>query len=379
MALRKKRKGIVHYSSAGAFAQTRLDKYLQQSISNFNGVPFVFPSTGFGGSISLETPVVNAKRAIVHDTNYGPFFTSTLDSITPFWIRWNAGLTEEQYQIINRIKVCPNGAIYVGFCAADDTRIFLATAPYLGSAFTVVEDYDSIHAKCGSPYTTRFGDFEVNPAEAEQIICAYNVSGIDQMHIYIGSGTTWTGGAIFTTPWTCKISAGLDNWFLTSAGNYVVLSGDGTSVITSGSVFSYLVTLHARLGATNETLHYGDGNLYLGHNYLTSYTTLDSSGVFPGIVGISPDGNLILTNRVSAVPLQSSDMGSSFTEVATLPAESFAYEFIGGSGTLSQWLAVAAEHIYYTEDFFGSDPVSKVGNLLDLVASPQLDMVKVLL
>ena len=82
MPLKKRRKGKTHYTSAGAFAQVRLDRYIEQQQPG--DVPQVPLDPGYGGSPS-EPPVTGDEPpiAVIIEETLGVLYSTNFNSPDP--------------------------------------------------------------------------------------------------------------------------------------------------------------------------------------------------------------------------------------------------------------------------------------------------------
>lgn len=338
-----------------------------------------FPLPGFP-SDTVEGPA----NVLIHDTSGGLLFTKKFNSESPTWLQWNTGLTTAQYQSINKIVVSPSGEIYVGKLYGTDS--FLAYASGLGGTFTILEDPTSLAGITGNPTAgdSFVADFECNYLTGE-LVYLVDERNVHE-YVFIGRGTSYTAGADYAVGGSgSSVSYGAGKWLvMTEQGGAavwrVVLAANAGSVVISDVQFSYLYPSHVRISTSGNTIHYGDADLYIGTNNLTSKVTISAPANYGNgrVRAIDPTGQKIMSFESSSTARKSSDGGSSFSSVGTLPvAQSWGFAYAGGaSANQSRWIGVSdGGYIYYTSDFW-TTVHDKRGNLVQLIAIPHLDIVK---
>lgn len=333
-------------------------------------------------------------KVLAHDALIGLVYTSNFDEDDPAWITVNAGLTQRQYQAINRIVICPNGAIYVGYLTTYngtvDRECFLARAPYVGGTFEIIDDYTTIGAKIdgGSSSNAGIAAIDCNPLVAESvmyILGRYSTGG----RIIYGNPASWTiADTINTNGLRGEISYGLGSWIFTAttagadAPRFWEISPTG-SVITNGAITNALTgtsIFHKRVSTTGTTYHYPstDNNLTIGSDNCDSF----EGGVGDGLLANLPTGYTLDPTgslQMMAARKKSSDGGYTWTSIGSLPVvgNNWRFAWAGGTGiSTSRWVAVYS-YVMYSDDF-GSTWTDKQGNLPDLNPLFQLNNVKVL-
>jgi len=393
MTLRKKRKGVVHYSSAGAFAQLRLDKYLQQSISNFNGAPFVFPSVGFGGPPPLTGGETTVKdQGVLHIPGEGLFYTLTLDTDDPIWLAWTGGLTTTQLGGITKVLVTPNGAVYV-LCQTSGVNTFIAWAPSPGASFTVLDDYTSITAKySGSTDNLIVANIGCDLSSPNTVMYALCQAG-ENIRTYLGVNGVFSTGATVTRSVNngSNISYGAGEWCISASGGFAVFEADDSALIVVRSIGPYYLSRHCRIGVTDKTYHWDDdpeaGGVGLGiargvNNCLTMTNNisqnLDSNRLYEDRIVCDQQTGLKLMARSGspAEPIRSYNGGDTWLPLSAIPGygDSLSWYFDVALDDENIWLA-GANTVQYTEDF-GNSWVDKTGNLGDLVGTIQINAIK---
>ena len=338
------------------------------------------------GTLGTGTPSVGPRRVLVHDTTAGLLYSANFNSTSPTWLQVNAGLTTAQYQSINKIVVCPNGAVYVGRSGVG-VNTFLARAPYVGGTFVILETATSIATKLsGIAADSDVTDFECNRLATEDVVYVISRYGVNSQ-AYRGAAGTYTAGATWGIEGTTgSLSYGAGAWLAMAeiagaAVKKVVLSADASAVVSSASIFSYLYPAHTRAGSSGKTVHFGDVDIYVGTNNLASYVTYTPSGYGNGAVrAVDPSGALLMSFHSSSTALKSSDGGASFASVSLLPvAQSWGFAYVNGTGASSCWIGVSnGGYIYYTDSFWVNTPLDKRGNVASLTPLPHLDIVKVI-
>lgn len=345
---------------------------------NLPPLPNIFaptvPSTGDGAP----------ARVLVHDPTAGLVLTQTFNTPTPVWYQVNSGLTVAQYQGINEIVVCPNGAIYVARARVADGLAFIARADFAGGTFTVLQDQTSINGLLGVGGNAGYvGTIGCNPFVGESVVYALTDANTDNTKAYIGSDGTYTEGANFNLAPT-SISFWNDTWLLTgtiSSGGpkayFRVLTGNIATATSSGFVGSfYTDSSHIRNATTGKSLHWVNGNstITIGENNCSTLTDDIGADVIGNITG-DPTLTYLMgwVGAGNSRRGKSSDGGYSWSLISTLPV---LVNFIYCCVDASRWIA-AASYIWYTSDFGISFWKDKQGNLNQINPLFQLDIVKV--
>lgn len=355
--------------------------------------PILLPGSG---SVSESGP----KKVIAHDDTLGLVMTNDFDTDTPTWFTINAGLTVDQYQKINRIVICPSGAIYVGKCFGGDSLPdkFIARAPFAGAPFVIVEDDASIRTKLSTPsgpvYVT---GFECNPIAGEEIV--YGLCNLTIIKLYrsLSGAAAVAGATIANTDPNNFISYGLGKWVVTGgsfAGNAKmwVLPNDVSAVLatyTTPDDFGTGEVGHVRVSTSGEIYHYGEVGTQtitksqdngasfvngIGANYTADPLLPDGSNS----IAMDPTGQFLMCRKATSGRGKSSDYGATLVDISPLPfvGQTWQFCYAGDVGFNSRWIA-ASTYLMYSDDF-GSTWADKQGNLPFLNPLFYLDLVKVL-
>jgi hypothetical protein len=337
-------------------------------------------------------------KVITHSANNGLLYTENFDAdgADVDWLMVNPGLTQDQYQSINDIHLTPSGGIYVlhrrrsGFGTQTP---FIAYAPAIGQTFTVIEDQTSIQTKITTSDPTYWGvnALGVNPLTGQ---VAYVIGVGEKRYLYIGSGTTFAQGVEVTSHIGLgsvgNLSFGFNNWRLTggnpsSQPKFVAISADGSAIIrditvanastthipisTSDAIFMHIQSTGSLLRITQNGAVAGDFTSGIG-------SSIGYDDHWDNKIACDPAGRYILAPWDTGQRGKSSDGGSSFTGLPTLPfGGNYAYSFGGGTGAESRWIA-AGGIIRYSPDF-GNTWLNKEGNLSSVAPIPGIDIIRV--
>jgi hypothetical protein len=332
------------------------------------------------------------RKVLVHDPTAGLLYSANFEQTSPTWLQVNAGLTTTQYQTLNRVVICPNGAVYVGHVGKTVNDAFLARAPYIGGTFVIIEDQTSINTKMSATGQDGYlATFNFNPLVSESLVYVLGKIGVN-CKCYIGSGATFTAGYTISNSdaWVVNISYGMGQWLATGqywssgpTGAYWVLNANVTALVTSGNLDSYLNLRHLRKSTSGDTLHYlGDSNtITLGANNCGTLTEDVGSGLLDmssaeDVMAGDPTLTYLMGWAASSLRAKSSDGGASWSAMGGLPTlVGFYFCYVSGAGTASCWIA-ASSYLYYSANF-GTSWVSKQGNLASISPLYVLDVVKV--
>jgi hypothetical protein len=350
-------------------------------------LPILLP--GLPGEPTLSGP----KKVLVHDTTKGLLYSANFNTAAPTWVQVNAGLTMAQYQAINRVVVCPNGALYVGN-TRDNLDAFLAYAPYVGGTFIIIEDNASMCTKfsiaVGSG--TRVPAFNCNPLSSQ---VAYIITaGGAGFKAFVGAGVTFAAGYAFNVPegiGNASISYGMGQWLVTDNGiarTFPPNMGAVTDTITLATGGAAIgLERHMRVLTTGKTIHYNNSDFLIGTDNCDSFVTNVAAGSgIPSNLFLVEDAlvcdptGLIIMAQGTTQGVKSTDGASSWSNISNLPsAVRHWFAYAGGAGVASRWVAVSdGGYIYYTEDAWGTAPADKRGNVLQIVPVAHFDVVKVL-
>lgn len=333
-------------------------------------------------------------KVIVHDPTYGLIFTQTFNTERPQWYTVNAGLTTAQYQGINKIVICPSGAIYVGrvgggFAATDS---FLARADYVGGTFVILEDATSMSAKYGggNVWCSTVGCDKTQP---ERVV--YILNDTSNSKPYIGSGNTFTEGFnVAAGNQTGDVSFGDGAWIYTTAplgAERLFVFNDDISAVTKTITPTTTPGLlqgegrHVRAGSSDVVFMYQNNINTTISKFLGNGTTkVDNIGT-DYVVSTFPDGDVyfaldnggqfLMSNKSGSGRGKSSDGGYTLIDIANLP-------FVAGNwkhtncGTSDRWISVYS-YVYYTSDNYSTAPIDKRGDILTINPIILLDNVRV--
>ena len=315
-------------------------------------------------------------RVLLHDTTFGLLYTEDFDSSSPTWISVNAGMTEAQYQAINVLEVCPNGAVYAGYInksAYADT--FLFRAPSIGATFVQ------------QTYPNHLVAFAMNPLQAEQVALITNTGHGDPATFRLGANNSFSAGATFvdTSPMPERLSYGLGSWLLTNFDKYIKFNSGGTAVTGTGTPL--INRQHIRASTTGITFHSQQivDALRKGEDNLTSITTVNTGNNISVERGdepvptvnfhVDPTGSFAMTLQGGAgASARSSDGGATWVSNGGGLAPGF-WTF-RNAGTSARWVA-AWGTVMYTENF-GGLWVSKHGNLASFSPTLGIHMIRVI-
>jgi hypothetical protein len=338
---------------------------------------------------------------LVHDTVAGLILTKTFDKGSPGWYQVNSGLTTTQFQSINHIIVCPNGAVYVGHIGDDlSVDAFIARASYAGSTFTIIHDQASLNTLLGT--TGRNGaimSFNFNPLSSESVVMLLNNQTTHKVTPYLGDGTTFGAGIQLDAYYNQgSISYGQGQWVFTTSeivGSHAyiyVLSADLQTIISQRrmpdeTLLMYTMILHTRIGTTGNIVHRinrDDFSLSLSTDNTTDFihnvgSQLNAAdGTVPdSAFAMSADGQNMMARWSASNKGKSSDGGYSWSDIGNLPTlVPWVFEYAGNSALSSKWIA-ARSYVYYSKDFSISAWIDKRGNILNINPLLDIDFIKV--
>lgn len=364
----------------------------------FPPTPLYFPPVDFGGS---QIGDGGPSKVLLHEATTGLIYTTTfnLPNDQVGWYQVNGGLTVTQYQTIQKVLVCPNGAVYVANLGHGGvTNGFLARAPKAGDPFTVLLDYSAIQAIMSTAGNAQVAMIACNPLVAEDVVVLFSDVGTNCI-LYRGSG-----GGTFTsdfflkssfsfnvgTSW-CDVSFGVNQWLITGNGQFVVLNSLATAVVRSGSltgIFGFHCSRHTRGGVLGNTIHWEDqtvtDTLVVGTNNCTS--VVGNVGNFEMVSNLflvedglvtDPTGVFMMSLKGGpTAAIKSSDGGYSWSQMTFLSPLVFFY--FANCGDSQRWIAVAGSQSPYYSDDFGNSWKTKYGNMAQINALPSFNAVKVI-
>lgn len=338
-------------------------------------------------------------RVLAHDNVLaGLVYTQTFQNDQPSWYSINGGLTSSQYLKINRVVICPNGAVYVarlGTCDGGTLQPFIARAPYIGGTFTIIQNVASIRAfyGAGADNGCAVHGIGYNPALPE---CVGYVIGLedgitDQADAFYGVSNSFTQKAHITNVTGFgSMSFGLNQWMFTSeawsfgpVGNYRLFTFDLGTQVTSANPWFYLKTVHKRVGNSGTTVHFGDDTnktLHIGTNNYASSVEVGSlvNNSDENQLDFDPTGKWMMSPWFPTNKGKSSDGGTTWADMPMLPlSNKYCFGYAGGTAENSKWVAGAA-YVQYSPDF-GNSWKTKQGNLYQLSPLYYLDIIRALL
>lgn len=332
------------------------------------------------------------QKVILHDVSAGLLYSDNFfeEGSAVKWRFINAGLTAAQYQPINNFFKTPNGALFCAYTANADfggfTPFFVARAPSIGATFTVLYDEPSIRPPSPGVFTDPWGLYAVgyNPLVSEQVAFIMGQANVDQK-IWLGSGSSFAAGAaISSTVFLGGLTYGENAWLYTRYNHFSRIAPNGGSVLATGTppigsmdTFSPFLS-HVRASTTGRTFHTidGGGGYIIGENNLATITTIADADFAGKGFACDPSGMFIMTKYGAGARGRSSDGGATFGTIPSLPFGVWWWDYAGGAGVTSRWVAAGGSSVRYSPDF-GDTWANKEGNLTQLVPLPNIDGVKV--
>lgn len=342
-------------------------------------------------------------KVLLHGSAVGLVYSENFneDASDIGWLVTNPGLTAGQYQNINWIGLTPSGGIYVASRGGVPAP-FIAYAPSIGSTFTIIEDVATILAKFGgsSPHVNAIG---VDPLTGNAAYVVTNSSHVGA--IFVGSGTQFTQGVSLNslqhTATNGTLSFGAGAWrytcMMTNTVNvrFMEISADGGTILKNigmgGQVEIEADSQHLPVSTTdaifvrqaNSLVRITQNGAVAGDftNYLSAGQIPSPGLSFDLATACDPSGTLMMACwDASGRRGKSADGGSSFVGLPALPAlpgSEYAFDFAGGGGATSRWVAGRGSTLRYSDDFGGTWG-EKVTSLLNTVSfTPGIDLIKV--
>lgn len=353
---------------------------------DFTLPPFTIPSLPGGGGSSAGD--AGPSVVLIHDRTAGLFYSNNFNTNSPIWLQWNGGLTTAQYQGITYVGKTPGGAIYVAKLGDYlDQSGFLAWAPRLGAAFTVIADETIITAAFPPSPSERaqITGIGINPFYGDRVLYCIGKGGYAKKFL-IGGGGTYAETALEVAD-TClgnlSLTYGMGKWLLTCGNTKYLLDPNGDNIVGTPSVDIANHWEHLRGSTSGKTIHVlgGESDVYIGTDNLAS---VDHATPAPGIgngglIAIDPTATQILTYHSTNNARKSADGGYSFSNCNLPVGQSWVFDYVGGAGTASQWVGASdGGYIYYTADFWSASPKDKRGNIALLTPFPHLNAIKVI-
>lgn len=355
-----------------------------------SGLP---PSDDGGGDDDPDDPPIDPgdigedgpTRAILATTNMGLLYTENLHEADPVWLFWNEGLTEDQYNHVMRIHVCPSGLVVIAIGdILYQTIEYIFCAPGLGATWSLLIDRTTVdQGTYGTPGITALG---VNPNVSEQIMViggGYTGLAVGAKYVYMGSGSGLTKGAgpIDLTEEPADVSYGLGGWLLTanrasslSPAGWSSFTGAGAIVLTvQDFVTNFLHQTqmwHHRKASKVFVINANVGNklrVIVGNSSPTGENIYDlprAFGVEPGVLAVAPSGTHLMGGDSSAIGQRSSDGGATWSNVVT-GGMTVGYYVWENGGDDNWWFSATTQSILRTNDF-GETWEFRTGNLSTL-------------
>lgn len=331
-------------------------------------------------------------KVLVHDPTAGMILTSTFNTSTPGWYQTNAGLTTAQYQAIDRVVICPNGAVYAFHTKTSNS--FIARAPYAGAAWTVLYDNAALATLYGGVGTVVLIDLDCDPTQSETLLMflhktnQFGGSG----KLFRGNTTNFvaTGAPDLSTDgggsWG-KVSCGGpgNQWIVTcqtfaATGIANIYDNTAASLVSTYTFASNTLIRHVRAGATGHTLHWwntSDSSITVGNDNLVTVMDNVGAGLFGNValnIAIDSTGVYACARASASKRSRSFDGGYSWSPIANLPVlVDWVFTCCGES---AKWIAVGS-YVFYTNNFWNMAPTDKQGNLAQINPLFQLDTVNV--
>jgi len=352
------------------------------------------PLPDFEFSLPGLTPVTaeGAQAVILNDAGYGLLYSEDFNEAGPHWQTINSGLTPTQFQNINYFFVTPSGALYAAWVEAVDSgnypskQFFLARAPSIGATFEIIFTEADIRP---SPITGNWGLFAVgyNPLLPDTVGIVMGVTNVDR-RFWLGTGGSFVAGAItdVTAFWIGSVTFGMNSWLFTRTNHWERISVNGASVVATGSpgieplsVFNPYLG-HVAASSTGRTFHKtGTGTeLVVAEGNFASLVvkTLAASLSGDGFA-VDPSGTYMMGRYDTGARGRSSDVGTTWSTMGSLPFGNWWWDYAGGAGVESRWVAAGGSSVRYSDDF-GVTWINKEGHLSAVAPLPNIKGVKVI-
>jgi hypothetical protein len=308
------------------------------------------------------------------------------------WFPVNGGLNPDFVAAIEKIFVTSYGKVYVGSMALQE----IWSAETIGGTFTKLVDADWVNAYFGAT-GGHIATMGINPLGSDLIAFVAN-DVANSPKLFIGNNDGFSASPPLT-----NFSTAHPTWALTFGGGkwretgwggglnartwLFVFNADGSGQ-TDVDMDTYplnpgtngLGTTHIGAGASDRIYIAGStygGNLWMvtGNGTLVDTGVASPDSIGPGNTGwgfaVDETGANIMSN-FGTVPNKSLDYGYSWSSMALLlPNGPYAFAW---SGVVDGWLA-AQNAIWYSADA-GVTWLDKSGNLLDLIATPNITYIK---
>jgi hypothetical protein len=263
-----------------------------------------------------------------------------------------------------------------------------------------LEDYTSIKAKYGGTENVFFGA-ACDPTQPERV--AY-IIGIDNstQNIWIGAGTTFAQGVAISPALSASgveggqsqdfvnMSFGNNEWGIIARTNtpslhpiFLTISSSGSSVTHNRDLTSINPPItHMRPGTTSIIYIQASAaqKYYRSTDNGATFTLIDVDIVNnPAYRGATIDdvGTQIMNRYSIGAKGRSNDGGFSYSNLPNLPPGNYFFEYAGGSGGSSKWIAAGGSVVRSTANFGETWP-NKEGNITGIVAIPNINFVRAL-
>lgn len=342
--------------------------------NNLNGACCVYRPVPIAMLQSLFTTGSGVGN-IVHDLVAGIAYTQNILDVPVHWIEWNDGLTSTQYQAVNIIFMTPNGAVYAVHAYDIHANSFIARASSIGQPFEIILGPDEITDLTSSDYG--LGGIYFNPNEPEEVMFVLDRAGSNTIKFFFGANGIWTAGYTIngaaSTNASMRFGSLTDHWIVNIGGVIYIMPADVSSVLSSHAAGTYTMGYMERSPSGYIYFYPDDINKI---NFATgdgaAFTQDDSNKTSNQI---TPEATgLYLMAIDSTRGIRSTDGGYTWENIPDLPLGSYDFVWIGGEEANSQWVAVGGQYVYYSADF-GDTWSDRIGDLTDIVALPDLDLV----
>jgi hypothetical protein len=330
-----------------------------------------FPTIG-----PTDIPGSDELGIIIHSTNFGLLFCEDVTAGVPLWETINGGLTSGQYNSINWVGICPNGVVYAAYVPpAIPNNAFLARAAYPGAPFVMQFDCSDAGTNGGDSSFQIWG-VAVNPTKAEEIGL---IIGGATKNMRVGANGSYSTGAVIGTVNTDpdSLSYGLGFWINTRYDGFNRISASGGSVTPVGS---NIVPWHLRAGTTGITYHQRNAvdEFRKGEDNLNTITTVNSGNTIfisdfsARRMDCDPTGQYLMTRGLAGGKAKSSDYGSTWSALASLPAGQWWFAYVGDT---DRWVAAGGTSVRLTEDF-GVNWAGAEGNIVSDFSLININLVR---
>lgn len=343
------------------------------------------------------TPAGISHLMILHTAghNRGFVFTENVNAGTPVWASMNVGLTTAQFAAANFVHIMPNGTVYCGRAgianAEVDGGIFIARAPSLGSAWTVLATYDDLYVDY--PHTTislQYPGVNLGVPESLGLVMGNNNDATApgyEINFWLASG----GSLVKKAPMVVLGNNGHSThgggvWRHVSRKNvgsfpqarWWVLNAAASAVASEGNIpdsNEVRETVVIPAGDTSVVFvggaRWNDAGTLKPSYYRYENNFADTPTILPAYIR-NDDQHLLDSDLVGTYLMgawdsvgdrgKSSDGGLSWSGLPALAASSYLWKYMGGISLNSQWAAVGGANYVQTTDNFGSSWAIRMGS-----------------